>query len=64
MPWAYILRLLGPGLHWSKSQAELRRAIAQAEHDNRHDAADHLRIILERRNLVNMEKETPPGEAG
>ena len=64
MPWAYILRLLGPGLHWSKSQAELQRAIAQAERDGRADAADHLRIILERRNLVHMEKETPPDEAG
>ena len=62
--WAYIRAIIGPGLHWSKSQAELQRAIAQAERDGRADAADHLRIILERRNLVNMEKETPPGEAG
>ena len=42
MPWAYILRLLGPGLHWSKSQAELQRAIAQAERDGR---ADYLRCF-------------------
>jgi len=59
MPWAYILRLLGPGLHWSRTQEELQTAIARAEQDNRPEAAEHLRIILRRRNVVQMEKEKP-----
>jgi hypothetical protein len=59
MPWAYILKLLGPGLHWGRTQEELQAAIARAELDNKPDAAEHLRIILRRRNVVNMDKEKP-----
>lgn len=59
MPWGYIRKLLGSGLHWGKTQEELRAAIAQAERDNMHKAAEHLRIILRLRNRVMMEKEDP-----
>ena len=59
MPWAYILKLLGPGLHWSKTQEQLQTAIARAEADNRPEAAAHLRIILKMRNVVHMDKEKP-----
>jgi len=61
--WAYIRGLLGPGAHWSHTPQELRRAIARAEHDNRHDAAEHLRIILDMRNRVAFDgsEKTPPG---
>jgi hypothetical protein len=55
MPWWYIRSLLGPGLHWGRSQAELKRYIAQAESDGMADAAEHLRIILRSRNAVMME---------
>lgn len=64
MPWAYICALLGPGLHWSRTQQELLAAIAQARRDGMHDAAEHIQIILELRNAVNFdegEKEAPPG---
>ena len=61
--WAYIRGLLGPGAHWSHTPQELRQAIAKAEHDNRHDAAEHLRIILDLRNRVAFDgsEKTPPG---
>ena len=59
MPWGYIRKLLGPGLHWGKTRDELRAAIAQAERDNMPKAAEHLRIILRLRNKVMMEKEDP-----
>lgn len=59
MPWGYIRKLLGSGLHWGKTQEELRAAIAQAERDGMHHAAEHLRIILRLRNKVMMEKENP-----
>lgn len=57
MPWWYIVKLLGPGLHWGRSQEELRRAIAQADRDGMSEAAEHLRIILGLRNAVMMETE-------
>jgi hypothetical protein len=57
MPWAYILKLLGPGAHWGRTQEELHTAIKQAELDNRADAAEHLRIIHRLRNRVYMEKD-------
>lgn len=57
MPWGYIYKVLGPGLHWNKSQAQIRAAIAQAEKDGQQDAADHIRIILKLRNEVMMESE-------
>lgn len=62
-PWKYIASILGPGLHWSRTPEELRRAIARAEHENRHDAAHHLRIILDLRNRVAFDgsEKTPPG---
>lgn len=51
-----ILELLGPGLHWSKSQSELRAAIAEARRRDREDVAQHIEIILERRNVVMFER--------
>ena len=57
MPWWYIRRLLGPGLHWARSQEELKAAIEQAERDNMPDAAEHIRIILKMRNRVMWEDE-------
>lgn len=60
MPWKLISRLLGNGFHWGKSQEELQDAIREAERLNDQRAADHIRIILARRNEVMMEKETPP----
>jgi hypothetical protein len=63
MPWAYIRSLLGPGLHWDRTQSQLLAAIAQADKDGQPDAADHIRIILRLRNRVLMDveqKETPP----
>jgi hypothetical protein len=53
--WAYIYRLLGPGLHWSKSQAHFREAVRRAEADGQSDAAEHIRIIWRMRNEVMME---------
>lgn len=63
MPWAYIRSLLGPGLHWNKTQEEFLAAIERADREGRRDAADHIRIILRLRNRVLMDagqKETPP----
>lgn len=62
MPWDYIRMLLGPGLHWGKTQKELVDAIDRAHADNELDAAEHLRIILKRRNAVMMEKELLPSD--
>lgn len=64
MPWAYILRILGPGLHWGRSQDEYQQAILQAEKDGQFEAAHHLKIIWRLRNQVMMEKEpgTGPGQ--
>ena len=64
MPWAYIRKLLGPGLHWGKSREELERAIVQAREDKVPDAAEHLEIILELRNEVVCEEKTPRIERG
>lgn len=64
MPWWYIRALLGPGLHWGRSQAQLRAAIAQAEQDNMPEAAEHLRIILALRNTVMFEPEEKDPGAG
>lgn len=64
MPWAYIYQLLGPGLHWGKSQKQLREAIEKAEKDGRPDAAKHVRIILKMRNVVRFEKEETPPKQG
>ena len=57
MPWWYIKELLGPGLHWGKTQAQLKQAIKQAEQDNMPEAAQHIRIILRLRNRVMCEDE-------
>jgi hypothetical protein len=55
--WDVILRLLGPGLHWGKSQTQIQAAIRYAEQLGEADAAEHLRIILRLRNVVAMEQE-------
>lgn len=65
MPWAYILQLLGPGLHWDRTQEQLLAAIRRARAEGQHEAAEHIQIILELRNVVNLddpleEKDTPP----
>ena len=52
MPWAYIYRLLGPGLHWGRTREELHTAIARAESDGQLAAAQHLRVILGLRDAV------------
>lgn len=64
MPWWYIKMLLGPGLHWGRSQAELRAAIQRAEDDGMTDAAEHLRIILKLRNRVMAEDEQKEPRTG
>lgn len=56
--WAYIAELLGPGRHWGKSQEELQRAIARGTAEGKHEAVEHLEIILRRRNLVMFEKDS------
>lgn len=56
MPWAYITRLLGPGLHWGRTQEELLAAIEKARADGQSDAAEQLEIILDMRNFVKCEK--------
>lgn len=64
MPWPYIVALLGPGLHWAKPAYQIQAAIDRAEREGQRAAADHLRIILARRNLVGFvtpEEKTPPG---
>lgn len=54
--WRLVQELLGPGLHWLKSSEEIQRAIEEAERRNEPDVAEHLRIILKRRNVVNFDK--------
>lgn len=62
MPWWYIQKLLGPGLHWGKSQKVFLDAIKQAEKDNIPHAAQHIRMILKLRNSVMCEdEEKDPG---
>ena len=64
MPWWYIRQLLGPGLHWSRTQDELLRAIERARADGQHDAAEHIQIILEMRNFVMCEDEEKEPRTG
>ena len=69
MVWAYIQSLLGPGTHWGRSQDAFQALIDRAVADNQPEAAEHLRLMLERRNAVMMEKEKPrpiaePGQDG
>ena len=59
MPWAYIIQLIGPGLHWGRTQEELFSAIDKARADGQHAAAEHLEIILELRNFVMCDKKLP-----
>ena len=58
--WTYIYELLGPGLHWGRTRAELLAAIGRAEQDKQHEAAEHLRIILRLRDDVMMDGEKSP----
>lgn len=64
MPWAYIRRILGPGLHWGRTQDELLAAIDRARADGEHEAAEHIEIILDMRNFVMCEEKTPRAERG
>ena len=73
MPWWYIRSLLGPGLHWGRSEAELQAAIARAEREGMPDAAAHLRHILHLNQVVGVkcsermypeQEKAPPGEGG
>jgi hypothetical protein len=64
MPWAYIRALLGPGLHWGRSQEDLLIAIDRARTDKQHDAAEHLEIILDLRNYVMCEEKAPRAGRG
>lgn len=52
-----IRQLLGPGLHWGRTQAEIQAAIRRAEQLGEADAAENMRIILGLRNAVMMEQE-------
>ncbi len=58
-PWPLIGQLL-PGSYWNKSQDEIMTAIETAVRLDDLRAAEHLRIVLQRRNKVFCEKETPP----
>jgi hypothetical protein len=53
--WARIQQRLGPGLHWSMSQAHIQKAIDTAESLKLPAVSEHLRIILARRNRVLFE---------
>ena len=64
MPWAYIRRILGPGLHWGRTQDELLAAIDRARAEGQHEAAEHIEIILDMRNFVMCEEKTPRTERG
>jgi hypothetical protein len=64
MPWAYIRRILGPGLHWGRTQDELLAAIDRARADGQHEAAEHIEIILDMRNFVMCEEKAPRTERG
>lgn len=65
MIWVYIREVLGPGLHWDKTQAQFRAAYQRAQSDGQPDAAEHIKIIWEMRNRVMMEpmklEEKDPG---
>lgn len=60
MSWAVVQELLGPGLHWGKSEEHIRNCIREAEFRGERAAAEHLRIILERRNRVQFESKKTP----
>lgn len=59
MPWWYIRRLLGPGLHWDKTNEQLESAIRQAYKDRMPEAAEHLEIIYDLRKTVMFEEKEP-----
>ena len=63
MPWAKVLELIGPGLHWGKPRSLYLTAIVTAEQAGRYDVADHIRIILEQRDVVGFvcDEEKEPG---
>ena len=62
--WAYIRQLLGPGLHWGRTQEELLTAIETARAAGKHTAAAHIEIILDMRNHVMCEEKTPRSVRG
>jgi len=62
MPWDYIRKLLGPGLHWGRTQQELSSAINRAREDGQYEAAEHLEIIWGLRNYVMCEEKEPHPE--
>jgi hypothetical protein len=59
MPWDYIRKMLGPGLHWGRTQQELASAIKRAREDGQNDAAEHIEIIWSLRNYVMCEEKEP-----
>lgn len=61
--WRYINELLGPGVNWDHSQEKFAAAIERAQRDNRQDAAQHLQMLLERRNVVWCESGKKPDPA-
>lgn len=57
--WGYIYELLGPGLHWNRTQEELLAAVDRARAEGQAEAAEHLEIILDMRNFVMCEEKEP-----
>lgn len=62
--WSYIRQLLGPGLHWNRTQEELLAAIDRARAEGQAEAAEHLEIILDMRNFVMCEEKEPRAGRG
>ena len=62
--WQTIMDLIGPGLHWDKSAEFYREAITKAEAAGEFEAADHIRLILERREKVHCGVVYPDDELG
>lgn len=56
MPWAEILELIGPGLQYNIPRERIVRALAEAQRRGRADVAHHLRIILQRRDVVRFDQ--------
>jgi len=52
MPWKLIIRLIGPGLHYTKPRQVFLDAIQEARRRGREDAAGHIEIMLSLRDTV------------